>query len=225
MAAILGEEHARGLTLVADYQERGSGRKGRSWIAAPGTALLCTIGLPDPMPTGDLWIVPFWTALAVRAALMEFNVPATLQWPNDVLADGNKISGILCISRVIGETAWAGSGIGVNVRRPNDDPELAGIQPPPAFVSDYAGGDRDTFLDSLLRHVDESYEDLSSPLKTVRAWEAAGHLPGVRYRIAVDGEAHAFDATALRVLAGGALLVESDGVRREINLADARILR
>src|SRR5579864_3231893 len=151
IARILGEEHARGLTLVADYQERGSGRKGRSWIAPPGAALLCTIALPDALPSENLWVVPFWTALLVASAMREFAITPSVQWPNDLLISGRKVAGILCVSRVIGEYAWAGCGSGVNVTRP-DDENLAAIDPPPAFLSDVAPVDRDELLHAVLRH-------------------------------------------------------------------------
>lgn len=226
MARMLGEERARGLTLVADYQEHGAGRKGRSWVAPPGTALLCTIGLPDPLPAADLWAVPFWTALVLRSALEQIGVTTTLQWPNDVLMDGRKAAGILCISRVAGEYAWTGCGIGVNVRRPGDPHAIGVITPPPAYLSDAVPGvDRAQVLQAILRCADERYDDLHAPPRIAHEWETAAHLPGARYRIMLDGEREPFDATALRLSTGGALLVDHDGAQREITLADARVLR
>jgi BirA family biotin operon repressor/biotin-[acetyl-CoA-carboxylase] ligase len=226
MARILGEEQARGLTLVADYQQHGAGRKGRSWLAPRGTALLCTIGLPDPLPAGDLWAVPFWTALVLRDALARFGVEPRLQWPNDVLLEDRKVAGILCISRVTGDYAWAGCGIGVNVRRPPDAQAIADIVPPPAFLSDAAAAiDRDAVLQALLHCADERYDELHAPARIAHEWEMAAGLPGARYRILLDGESKPFEATALRLSIGGALLVDHDGAQREITLADARVLR
>jgi BirA family biotin operon repressor/biotin-[acetyl-CoA-carboxylase] ligase len=226
MARILGEAHARGLTIVADYQERGAGRKGRSWLAPAGSALLCTIGLPDPLPAPDLWVVPFWIALAVRSAIAQFGIGVTLQWPNDVLMHERKVAGILCVSRVSGEYAWAGCGIGANVRRPQDAQAISDIVPPPAYLSDEVPTiDRDALLDALLRSADERYDELYAPQRVVHEWENAAHLPGARYRILLDGQTQPFEATALRLSTGGALLVDHDGAQREITLADARILR
>jgi BirA family biotin operon repressor/biotin-[acetyl-CoA-carboxylase] ligase len=226
MARILGEEQARGLTLVADYQQRGAGRKGRSWVAPAGTALLCTIGLPDPLPAADLWAVPFWTALVLRDALARFDVQPCLQWPNDVLLADRKLAGILCISRVTGAYAWAGCGIGVNVRRPPDPRAIAEIVPPPAYLSDAVPNiDRAGVLEALLQCADERYDELHSTARIARDWEVAAGLPGARYRVLLDGESEPFEATALRLSTGGALYVDHDGAQREITLADARILR
>jgi len=224
IAGVLGDERARGLTLVADYQERGSGRKGRSWIASPGSALLCTIALPDALPAADLWIVPFWTALVVASGMRDFGIEPIVQWPNDLLIADRKVAGILCVSRVIGEYAWVGCGIGLNVMRPSND-ELEKIVPPPAFVSDVARVERDELLNAILSHADATYDELETPAKVMYAWERAARIPGARYRILRDGETEPFDATALRLVTGGSLLVDRAGEEIEINLADARVLR
>jgi BirA family biotin operon repressor/biotin-[acetyl-CoA-carboxylase] ligase len=225
IAPMLGEEQARGLTLVADYQQHGKGRKGRTWIAPPGAALLCTIALPDPIPSGDLWVVPFWTALIVAGAMRECGAEPIITWPNDVLIGTRKAAGILCISRVLADYAWVGCGIGINVTRPSDDVELAHVMPPPAFVNDVANTDRETLLQALLRHADERYDELHAPTRISHAWEREARIPGVRYRILLDNESEPFDATVLRLLEGGSLLVDRNGSQQEIALADARILR
>lgn len=224
IARILGEEQARGLTLVADFQDRGSGRKGRSWIAPAGSALLCTIALPDPLPSTDLWAVPFWCALVVSRAMQQLGAQPALQWPNDLLLEGRKVAGILCVSRIAGEYAWVGCGIGVNVVRPPGE-ATAEIVPPPAYLSDVVETDRDALLDAVLAQADAAYDDLAFPLRIARAWEEAAGVPGARYRFLMDGEETPFEATVLRLSAGGSLHVECDGQYREIALADARVLR
>ncbi|HEY5258265.1 MAG TPA: biotin--[acetyl-CoA-carboxylase] ligase [Candidatus Baltobacteraceae bacterium] len=221
-AALLGQAEARGLTIVADYQQRGAGRKGRTWVARPEAALLFTTILPEQLPAADLWVVPFWTALAVRAALAEFGIPAALHWPNDLLVDDAKICGILCVSRVAGERAWVGCGVGVNVTR---WPQARDIVPPPAFCDDIAPVDRASLLGRILTGFDRTLDRLHAPDLVARAWERAAGIPGARYRILRDGEVAAFEATAAGLERGGALLVEREGRREAISLADARALR
>jgi len=225
MARILGEPQSAGLTLVADFQRHGSGRKGRAWIAPPGSALLFTTALPEPVAAAALWLVPFWSALAVHAALRRFGVAPVLQWPNDVLLHDRKLAGILCISRVTGESAWAAAGIGVNVMRPADPAATAAIDPPPAFLSDAAAVSREDLLAEILAVMDRDYALLSDAERVVTLWNEAAHLPGALYRIAVDGETAPFDAVAVSLQSGGSLLVDRNGTRREITLADARVLR
>lgn len=222
-AALLGDPSASGLTIVAGHQTRGVGRKGRSWIAQPGSALLFTTILPRELPAADLWIVPFWTALCVREALETCGVNATLHWPNDLLLGARKICGILCLSRIWGDRAHAACGVGINVERTHQADR--GITPPPAFCSDVARVDAVTLLLTILRRFDATYASLAGPQVIARRWERAAGLPGTPYRLLRDGESDAFEARAMALADDGALIVERDGRREAIALADARALR
>lgn len=225
IAKILGRPEARGLTLVAEYQTNGAGRKGRAWIATPGSALLFTTALPDPIPSRDLWSVPFWIGLAVHAALTDFAVGTQLQWPNDVLLDGAKLAGILCVSRVTGKEAWVACGVGMNVMRTSDDAAFAGIDPPPAFLSDVRTLDRGELLSAILQQADASYQKLSSPERIARGWERAAGIPGARYRLRLDGSDERLEGEALQLGSAGELVVDCHDGRHVISQADARVLR
>ncbi|HVA34128.1 MAG TPA: biotin--[acetyl-CoA-carboxylase] ligase [Candidatus Baltobacteraceae bacterium] len=223
-AARLGDAGRGGLTIVAEHQTGGMGRKGRSWLAPPGTGLLCTTILPSPLPARDLWIVPFWCALAVAQALRDNGIETLLHWPNDLLLSDAKLAGILCTSRVAGDVARVACGVGVNVHR------WAGarteVVPPPAFCDDVAPVERAALLRALLQQYEATLPLLHNPQRVARMWEAQAHLPGKRYRILKDGELSSFEATALGLSTGGALLVRrDDGARETISLADARALR
>lgn len=83
--------------LLADYQASGRGRLGRVWTAPPRTQVAVSVLLRpgDITPTLFGWL-PLMTGLAVRDGLREAaGVDAALKWPNDVLVEGRKISGIL----------------------------------------------------------------------------------------------------------------------------------
>ena len=223
-ADVLGDPRFAGRTFVAEYQTLGSGRKGRTWQARAGTALLFTTILPEALPARNLWTVPFWAALAVRGALASHGIAAALHWPNDLLIGKRKVSGILCTSRIAGDEAWVACGIGINVyRQPGAD---HGIEPPPAFCSDVAHVGRAELLHAVLLEFDKNLATLDDPARVVAAWETAAGLPGRRYRILKDGTAIPFEATALRLADGGGLVVDRDDRSREtIDLADARALR
>jgi BirA family biotin operon repressor/biotin-[acetyl-CoA-carboxylase] ligase len=225
MAKILGERQARGLTLVSEYQTNGTGRKGRAWIAPRGSALLFTTALPDQIPARDLWSVPFWIGLAVHEALADIGLVTQLQWPNDVLLDGSKVAGILCVSRVAGARAWVACGVGMNVARPAEPGALADIDPPPAFLSDVREFDRVELLDAILRHADDSYEMLHAPETIARAWERAAGIPGARYRLRLDGSDERLEGDAILLGSSGELVIDSQGGRHVISQADARVLR
>ncbi|MGA2470442.1 MAG: biotin--[acetyl-CoA-carboxylase] ligase [Solirubrobacteraceae bacterium] len=94
-----------GTLVTAAEQLDGRGRQGRSWHAPPGSALLCSLVLRDP---------PQLLSLAAAVAVAELvGSAAKLKWPNDVLLDGRKVSGILVEGSP--REGWAVLGIGVNV--------------------------------------------------------------------------------------------------------------
>jgi BirA family transcriptional regulator, biotin operon repressor / biotin---[acetyl-CoA-carboxylase] ligase len=106
-----------GYACLAAEQSAGRGRQGRQWVAPPGTALLASV-LVRRSPAVAAG-VPFAAGLAIVDVLASaYGVGAGLKWPNDVLADGRKLAGILCEV----EPGTAGSdlvaialGLGVNI--------------------------------------------------------------------------------------------------------------
>ena len=86
-----------GTLFVTECQTLGRGRRGRNWISPPGSGIWMTLLLrPDinPAAASMLTIV---SAMALVDAL-RYVVPDTgfyIKWPNDVVLNGKKISGIL----------------------------------------------------------------------------------------------------------------------------------
>jgi len=223
-AALLGDAVNAGLTIIAEEQTKGAGRKGRAWIASPGSSLLMTTLAPGPIPSTRVWIVPFGVAICVRRALRSNGIRSELHWPNDLLAQGKKIAGILCVSRVSGERARVAAGVGINVHRPPGADEA--ISPAPAFCDDFNPAiTRAALLRDLLLEYDIWHETLQIPQRIARLWERMAGLPK-RYRIVKDGDTEPIDVTAIGLSNTGGLIVQHDNGKREtIALADARALR
>lgn len=96
------------LWIVADYQSAGRGRQGRQWQSDAGN-LFATLLLTPRRVKADWSQLSFVAAIAVAEMAGAFTPAITVKWPNDVLAQGRKLSGILL------ETAGAGLAIGVGV--------------------------------------------------------------------------------------------------------------
>jgi BirA family biotin operon repressor/biotin-[acetyl-CoA-carboxylase] ligase len=113
----LADAGAKGpLWVRAFSQTKGRGRRGRSWLSEPGNLFMTGL-LTLKVGPSEAANLSFLAALAVAEAIDQFVEPSgvTLKWPNDVLIDGKKTSGILLES-------WAGPaglhvaiGIGINV--------------------------------------------------------------------------------------------------------------
>ncbi len=98
--------------IMAEHQSAGRGRRGRAWHSPEGNlaaTLLLRPGASQAV-TGQL---SFAAALAVADMAAHFATQAAIavKWPNDVLADGKKLAGIL----LEGGSGWLAIGIGVNL--------------------------------------------------------------------------------------------------------------
>lgn len=77
------------LLVVADEQTSGRGRMGRSWVAPPGSALLCSIGLRPTWLAPERSIALVWMAGVALCEAVAATTPlqARLKWPNDLLVE------------------------------------------------------------------------------------------------------------------------------------------
>ncbi len=112
------------LWLSADVQTGGRGRHGRNWTSDKGN--LYASGLfpldKEPLAAAQLG---FAAALAIADTIAVYapGSQVTLKWPNDVLVDGAKISGILLETGQTQGRSWVIVGIGLNLlSHPADTP-------------------------------------------------------------------------------------------------------
>lgn len=100
--------------IIADKQTEGRGRTGKSWISPEGNFYASLI-INQETDVSKLTELTFVTALAVGNTLLSFMNDSNIQykWPNDVLVDSKKISGILLEKR--SNSNWLIIGIGINV--------------------------------------------------------------------------------------------------------------
>ncbi len=119
---------AEGTAVVALRQTQGRGRQHRPWHSPPGLGLYLSVLLRPPWPAAESGALALLAGLAVASALQQLGVPAVkLKWPNDVLAGGKKICGVLVEPVLQNERIeFAVVGLGVNVRHGAEDflPEL-----------------------------------------------------------------------------------------------------
>jgi BirA family transcriptional regulator, biotin operon repressor / biotin---[acetyl-CoA-carboxylase] ligase len=101
--------------VLADRQTAGRGRAGQRWVSPEGNVFLSVLLRPALAPP-LITLIPLATGLAVAEALGESGVDSRLKWPNDLVAAGRKLAGIL-VESVSGAAGLEAAvvGIGVNV--------------------------------------------------------------------------------------------------------------
>lgn len=210
--------------LIAEEQTAGTGRRGRTWVSPAGTGVYCSVLLrPGAVPLASLGSLAAVAGLALTDMAAELGARAVLKWPNDVLAgpDAGKVAGVLAESVPCDEEAVV-LGIGVNVT-PFRTPVRPGVGGLPATSLAEHGAtttDRTEVARLLLEFLYERE----------RRWRAgrgdlaeAGLLDDYRARCATLGRqvkilvagGPARTGRAVDVEPGGALVLDTDGGRRE----------
>lgn len=114
-----------GTVVISDEQTKGKGRLGRKWQSKSREGIWMSIILkPEIIP----YKAPFITLIAgasIVKALNNLQVPAKIKWPNDIVINNKKVSGILTeLSADIEKTNYIIVGIGINVNNSEFDRDL-----------------------------------------------------------------------------------------------------
>ncbi|GAA3852767.1 biotin--[acetyl-CoA-carboxylase] ligase [[Pseudomonas] carboxydohydrogena] len=105
------------LWLATAHQTAGHGRRQRAWISPPGN-LACSVVETLTTDHAGAATLGFAAGLALETALRKVSNEAAsfrLKWPNDVLAGGKKLAGILIEAEATPDGLAAVVGMGVNV--------------------------------------------------------------------------------------------------------------
>lgn len=210
--------------IVALEQSAGYGRRGTVWLQQPGD-FAGTLLFEETAPPETLGQLSFVAGLAGADTIAGFAPAADprLKWPNDILAGGGKIAGILIelLETQAGGASLLALGIGVNiVSKPEN------LDYPAARLVDFLNGPGPTPAD-----VAEAFDRSFSAWRQV--WRDKGFQP---IREAWIGRAaHLGERIAVRLPDGeamgrfqdldptGALILDCDGHKRLI--AAGAILR
>lgn len=204
-----------GAVYISRRQTSGRGRQGRDWQSPDGN-LYATICAQPPENRNPAQLA-FVAALAVLDTVSEAAPSGdfSLKWPNDILAGGRKVSGILIEA---GDRGYA-IGIGVNIV---SSPAPDEVRFPATNLADFAGptSDPELLVAVLCRHFDAWYrrwaQDGFEPLRAV--WLASGHRMGDTIAAStgvdrIEGRFQGLDSDGALVLedAGGVMHIVTAG--------------
>ena len=163
-----------GALVVAARQTRGRGRRERTWDSPAGTGLYASFVLRPDWPADQAPNLAIVAGMAAFRALEKAGVrDLRMKWPNDVLANGRKICGVLVEPRLGAERIeFAVAGIGINVGQGADDfpPDLR--QPATSCRLENAPISVDGMLELLVQSLHDAGR---APFGALRAaWVAAG---------------------------------------------------
>ena len=153
--------------ILAGFQTAGRGRRGRAWVSPRGNFHATLLMRPQGGPAMAA-LRSFTAALALHRALSDLTAlpdALALKWPNDVLLNGAKVSGILLESLGAGRGVdHLAVGIGVNLIAAPDAAQLDPGAVPPVSVLAETG--LRIAPETLLDHLAPAFADLEHQLAT-----------------------------------------------------------
>jgi BirA family biotin operon repressor/biotin-[acetyl-CoA-carboxylase] ligase len=112
-----------GVVVFAESQTRGRGRLGRKWLSPAGKGLWFSLLLRPDLRPPEATRLTVASATAVRRAIArQTGVEPEIKWPNDILAGGRKVAGILTeLNAELDRVKYVILGIGVDVNLNTSD--------------------------------------------------------------------------------------------------------
>jgi BirA family biotin operon repressor/biotin-[acetyl-CoA-carboxylase] ligase len=212
LAALARNGAPEGSWLRAERQTDGKGRQGRVWQSPPGNLYASTLVRlqPGDPPAPTLALV---AAVALHEVAVGYAPSVRIKWPNDLLADGAKLSGILLERQ--GDAVIVGFGVNLAHHPEHID------RPATSLAAHAPAPDPATFLDVLA----EAFARWLARWRTTgiepvrRQWLAAAHPPGTPLSTS-EGEG-LFDELDEE---GALRLRLADGTMRVINAGDVFLI-
>lgn len=149
-----------GSTIIADRQTRGRGRRGKEWLSLEGKGVYMSLLLRPRWPASEASLISMLAVVAVAQALDVMGVgQIRVKWPNDVLARGKKIAGILVEPRISRPFMdFAVIGIGINVRHAKNDLRLLDNSAVTSCRLEGVRADCDKVFIQVLRELESCYD-------------------------------------------------------------------
>ena len=219
---------AEGTLVVAEQQTAGRGRRGRNWFSPKGKGVWMSLIL---RPNISLQFTPQLTLLAAVALCrtLQAFVPhkVGIKWPNDLLIQGRKVSGILLESSAEDERlnyVIAGIGISVNLTEEDYSDELK-VKATSLFMESGKLIERELLICQFLAQFEQLYDlyiqQGFAPIRTL--WETLTislHQP-IRVQTTqgwVEGIAHSIDEM------GALVVTKADGQVAKLYSGDLELL-
>jgi BirA family transcriptional regulator, biotin operon repressor / biotin---[acetyl-CoA-carboxylase] ligase len=208
--------------VCTEWQSRGRGRRGRSWLGGLGSGLAFSFLWRSARPASQLSGLSLAVGVALVRGLREFGLnSARVKWPNDIQVDGAKLAGVLIeltgdnLSNDVLAPCSAVIGIGLNVAGGAAISQRVG-QPVTDLSAHLGAVDRNALLMALVGALDSGLQrfELEGFSAFHDEWHRCHAYQALPVSLITAG-GDAIDGVMLGVDAEGALLLRTaDGVSK-----------
>lgn len=205
------EDAPEGTVIIAEEQLSGRGRMARKWHSPKYTGIWMSMIIRPNIPLSNAPQLTLLAAVAIVQAIEEMtDLIPEIKWPNDILINGKKVTGILTELQAEADRIHSIIiGIGINVNQKNDDfpDELKEIATS-LFIESKEMVSRAELIKSIFKHFEKLYslylEQGFLPIKLL--WE--GYTTSIGKNIKARTLTKTIEGTALGITNDGVLQLE-----------------
>ena len=223
---------AEGVVVVADHQTAGRGREHRAgevrpWESPAGKNLYLSAFVDARRAGDEAGRLPLAVGVAIAKTVGDYCPDHTvhIKWPNDVLVDDKKISGVL-IQSVSGEKGFlVGIGLNVNAQLSDFSPQTASIATSLRLITGSAFDLHGEALEKLLGHLSLTITHLSED----KGWDEIHRYVSDRLhqkgrRVSVVDQNYQGIGHGISVVDGALLVQKDDGTIDRVGAGDVNLI-
>lgn len=210
--------------IIANKQTCGKGRLGRKWISdIEGNVYLSIVLKPSQIynPEMPLANLTQYMSVILCRTFNDYGISAQIKWPNDILIDGKKISGLLSELKIQG-TNLKGFVLGVGVNLNLSEQHLLEINQPATALSLLLNKqiNRDEFIQNMLNKFFNELESFMDNGFIFIKNEYISRSGFLGNDVVINSLNHKICGIAEAINNDGSLLLNSNGAKKIITMGD-----
>lgn len=214
---------SEGTIVIAEKQSAGKGRVGRKFSSPQGGIWLSCVLRPNLKPvlaTRATYIVSFALAKTIDKLT---TLRPKIKWPNDILINGSKVSGILTeMGAELDQINYLIVGIGINANIAKDKlPKDVSDRATTLYHELEAPINRVQFVQEFLAEIETSYSQINDFKAVLKNWKDYAYTLG--QEVVVSSSRKEFYGTAVDIADDGALIIDIDGREKKVYSGDVSL--
>lgn len=221
---------SKGFVIISDSQRKGIGRNGNKWVSPRGGIWLSVI-LSSVLHPSKCILFSYCASLAVSEAITGCTgLNSKVKWPNDILIEGKKVSGILIDASIDSdaiEDIIVGVGVNANVKPERIETNLKDQTYPVTSLQEKLGFscDKLELTRCILQSLDKHYMTMETENSNsiVDKWKERAEAL-ISKSVQISHGAHIYNAKVTALDDDGSLMVmREDNTLEKIVSSEYRI--
>lgn len=218
-----------GTLIIADHQKTGRGRLDRKWYSPRNVNLYFSIILRPKINVRDVNILTLISSISTVDTISEYGIKPYIKWPNDVVVNGRKISGVLTEINTKKETVdYVVVGVGINLnltRKDLGEQENLSEIATSMYIESGSLIDRNRFLINFIDNIDSTYVEYTENGKDIIVQKWMERWNGLNRKVIVRLDNESFFAKCKGLDESGYLVVEKpNGDKYTVYSGDVMII-